>query len=327
MKRHTAVVGGTVLVAVLAAVGLHLVAAQPGPGAGRGPRMGGMGGPPFGMGNPAQNFDQIDKNKDGKITKDELADWTWERFARTDTDKDGALTRQELEAMAPPGGGRGGQGPGGPGFGPPGFGPRGRGGEQGASFETSTLAKNDAEKKILGVLDTLAKEDSRGMMNVSPQDGRLLRLLTESVGAKNVIEIGTSNGYSAIWFCLALRDTGGKLTTHEIDAERAALARENFKRAGVDSIVRLVEGNAHETVKKLEGPIDVLFLDADKEGYIDYLNQLLPKVRPGGLVIAHNMNPGQADPNYTKAITANPDLETVFLLMEGAGIGVTMKKY
>jgi predicted O-methyltransferase YrrM len=273
------------------------------------------------MGGPAQNFDQIDKNKDGKITKDELADWIWQRFAAADADKDGALTRQELEAMRPPGGERG------PGFGRPGFGPMGRSGGQRASFETSSLAKTDAEKKILGVLDDMRKRDTRGMMNVSPEDGRLLRLLTETVGAKNVVEIGTSNGYSAIWFALALRNTGGKLTTHEIDADRAALARENFKRAGVASIITLVEGDAHETVKKLEGPIDVLFLDADKEGYIDYFNKLLPKMRPGGLILAHNMNPGQADPNYTKAITTNPDLETLFLLMEGAGVGVTMKKY
>jgi predicted O-methyltransferase YrrM len=78
------------------------------------------------------------------------------------------------------------------------------------------------------------------MMNVSEEDGRLLRLLVESLGAKHVVEIGTSNGYSGIWLCLALRTTGGKLTTYEIDAHRASLARENFKRAGVHEIVTLV---------------------------------------------------------------------------------------
>jgi len=209
----------------------------------------------------------------------------------------------------------------------PGPGRMGRSGRESASYQTAPLGKTDAEKKILGVLETMRKEDSRGMMNVSPEDGRLLRLLAETIGAKHVVEIGTSNGYSAIWFCLALRQTGGKLTTHEIDARRASLARENFKRAGVDSIVTLVEGDAHETVKKFEGTIDILFLDADKEGYIDYFNKLLAKVRPGGLIIAHNMNPRMADPNYTKAITTNPALETLFLLMEGAGVSVTMKKY
>ena len=85
-------------------------------------------------------------------------------------------------------------------------------------------------------------------------------------------------------------------------------------------------GDAHETVKQHKDPIDVLFLDADKEGYLDYLEKLLPLVRPGGLVIAHNMNARQADPDYFKAVTTNPDLETLILLREGMGVGVTMKK-
>jgi predicted O-methyltransferase YrrM len=63
-----------------------------------------------------------------------------------------------------------------------------------------------------------------------------------------------------------------------------------------------------------------------KEGYIDYLEKLLPLVRPGGLILAHNMNGRMADPNYVKAITTNPDLETLILLREGAGVGVTLKK-
>jgi len=160
------------------------------------------------------------------------------------------------------------------------------------------------------------------MMNVPQEDGRLLRVLTETVGAKHVVELGTSNGYSGIWFCLALRKTDGKLTTYEIDARRASLARENFKRAGVDKLVTLVEGDAHEEVTKLKESIDILFLDADKEGYIDYLNKLLALVRPGGLIVAHNINPQQADPKYVEAITTNPDLESVLY----GGVGITLKK-
>ncbi|MHC4063895.1 MAG: O-methyltransferase [Planctomycetota bacterium] len=188
------------------------------------------------------------------------------------------------------------------------------------------LAKGEAEKKVLGVLDDMDRHQRPGMKNVSVADGRLLRVLTESIGAKHVVEIGTSNGYSGIWLCLALRATGGRLTTYEINAERAALARENFKRAGVDQIVTLVEGDAHEEVPKLKDAIDLLFLDADKKGYIDYLDKLLPLVRPGGLIVAHNMVYPPPDPAYIEAITTNPDLETVFLHMDGAGIGVTLKK-
>lgn len=199
----------------------------------------------------------------------------------------------------------------------------GRGGEIDESFFNNKLmSKDDSEQKILSVLDDMDKNQRRGMMNVPVSDGRFLRLLTESLGAKTVVEIGTSNGYSGIWFCLALRKTGGKLITHEIDEGRANLAKQNFKRAGVESLVTLVEGDAHEEVKKLKGPIDILFLDADKEGYIDYLNKLLPLMRPGGLILAHNINSRQADPKFIEAITTNSDLESLLI----NGVSVTIKK-
>jgi predicted O-methyltransferase YrrM len=125
---------------------------------------------------------------------------------------------------------------------------------------------------------------------------------------------------------LALRSTGGKLITHEIDPERAKIAQENFRKAGVSDLITVVLGDAHETVKQHKNPIDILFLDADKRGYIDYLDKLLPLVRPGGLIIAHNMRYPNPDPDYLKAITKDPKLDTSFLLMEGAGVGVTLKK-
>lgn len=163
------------------------------------------------------------------------------------------------------------------------------------------------------------------MLNVPDLDGRMLRVLAEATGARTVVEIGTSNGISAIWFCLALRKSGGKVVTHEIDPQTARLARENFAAAGVADLVTVVEGDAHETVAKLTGPVDLVFIDADKEGYADYLKKLLPLVRPGGLVLAHNISPRMANPEYVKAITTNPDLETVFY-QQGGGLSVTLKK-
>jgi caffeoyl-CoA O-methyltransferase len=217
---------------------------------------------------------------------------------------------------------------GGGGFGPRrgGFGPRRGMFGGGQSFTAQTLPKNDAEKKILAVLDDMERNERGGSMSVPAQDGRILRVLTEAIGAKHIVEIGTSVGYSGVWICLGLQQTGGKLTTHEIDAGRAAQARANFKRAGVDGIVTLIEGDAHETVTKLDSPIDLLFLDADKEGYADYLKKLLPQMRPGGLVVAHNINQAQADPRYVEAITTNAELETVFLNLESSGISVSLKK-
>ena len=94
------------------------------------------------------------------------------------------------------------------------------------------LAKNEEEKKILAVLDDIvAKKET--YLSVPPTDGRMLRLLMEAIDAKKVIEIGTSTGYSGTWISLALVKTHGKLTTFELDAGRAAMAREHFKKAGV----------------------------------------------------------------------------------------------
>jgi len=205
-----------------------------------------------------------------------------------------------------------------------GFGGR-RGGGSSALQQQQPLPANEEEKKILSVLEDMDRNQRRGMMNVPQEDGRILRMLTEAIGAKHVVEIGTSNGYSGIWFCLALRATGGKLTTHDIDEGRASLARENFKRAGVDNMVTLVMGDAHETITKLKEPIDVVFIDADKPGYIDYLNKMLPLVRPGGIILGHNVNMGSQMQDFIEAITTDPNLETVFQ-GQGQGLSVTLKK-
>jgi len=186
--------------------------------------------------------------------------------------------------------------------------------------------RDEAEKRIVAVMEDMYVHQSRGMGNVLPEDGRLLRMLAETLGARHVVEVGTANGYSALWFCLALRSTGGKLTTHEIDPKRIALAKENFQRAGVEGLVTLVEGDAHETIQRLAGPVDLLLLDAEKEGLTDYLKKLLPRMRAGGLVIAHDSS-GQAHlmHDYFQAIASHPDLETVFVDASRWGMCITRK--
>ena len=100
------------------------------------------------------------------------------------------------------------------------------------------------------------------------------------------------------------------------------MAQEHFKEAGVEKMVTITQGDAHELVAKLKGPIDVAFIDADKSGYVDYLNKLLPLVQSGGLILAHNVD---MVPDYVKAVTTSADLETIFY-MEGGGLAVTLKK-
>jgi len=182
-------------------------------------------------------------------------------------------------------------------------------------------AETEAEGKILMVLEKMVKM-RQTYLNVPVQDGKALRLFAESTGARNVVEIGTSTGYSGLWFCLALQSTGGHLTTFEIDPKRAAMARAHFEEAGVENLVTIVQGDAHKKIADLKGPIDVVFIDADKEGYVDYLNQLLPLVRPGGLILAHNIDMVR---DYVRAISSNPGLETIFY-KEGNGLSITMKK-
>ncbi len=191
-------------------------------------------------------------------------------------------------------------------------------------FDSPPLPKDDKEKQALAALDEMTK--GKWHLNVTTREGRVLRQLTEALGAKRVVEIGTSNGYSTIWLALGVRAVGGKVFTHEIDPEKVEMARENFKKAGVDDLITIIEGDAHETVKQHKEPIDVLFLDAEKKGYIDYLEKLLPLVRPGGLILGHDMHRPMPDPRYIKAVTKNPDLDTSFIMMESFGISMTIKK-
>ena len=204
---------------------------------------------------------------------------------------------------------------------PPRGGPRPGGS---SDFEKEPIPKSGGEKRILDTLHEMWQGER--YRNVSLSDGRLLRIFAEVANAQRVVEIGTSTGESALWFAIALQSTGGHLYTHEIDPGRAEIARKNFEKAGVAQIVTIIEGDAHEKVSQHTEPIDILFLDADKEGYIDYLSKLLPLVKPGGLVIAHNMNTRQADASFVKAITEDKNLETLILLKEGTGVGVTLKK-
>jgi predicted O-methyltransferase YrrM len=293
MKRTAIAIAMLMGAVVLARHGSAQQPGQPGPG-----------GPP----NPL--LQAFDTDHDGTLSAAEI-DAAAAKLRERDTNKDGKLTAEELPRRQGGTGGRGGRG--GPGA-----------MESAGDPNKPPLPKDDGEKRILAALDQ-ARHGER-YANVSTADGRLLRQLTESLGAKRVVELGTSTGESGLWFSMALRKTGGKLYTHDISPERIAVARENFKRAGVEDIVVIAEGDAHQTAVKNRDPIDILFIDAEKEGYDAYLKELLPYVRPGGLIIAHNMRRPAPNPRYIEAITTNPDLDTSFVLMDGAGVGITLKK-
>ena len=192
------------------------------------------------------------------------------------------------------------------------------------ALERPPLAASAEERRALAVLDEVYR--NHRYLSVPEPDGRLLRVLVESIGARHVVELGTSTGYSGLWILLGLAKTGGRLTTYEIDRGRHEMARGNFEKAGVLARATLVLGDAHAEATKLKEPIDLLFIDADKEGYPDYLNKLGPLVRAGGLIAAHNMASPPPDPRYIEAVTTHPTYETVFLNMHDAGMGVTLRK-
>ena len=156
------------------------------------------------------------------------------------------------------------------------------------------------------------------MINVAPNQGKLLQMLAEIIGARRILEIGTLAGYSAIWLARAL-PSGGRLITLESDPTHAEVARANLARAGVDGLVEVREGRAADTLPRLvaegAGPFDLIFIDADKPGYADYLTWALELSRPGTLIVADNVvrkgavvDAASADPNVRGARRFNARL-------------------
>ena len=133
------------------------------------------------------------------------------------------------------------------------------------------------------------KAGDKGQLSVSEEDGRFLRVLVTTTNAKRALEIGSAHGYSAIWIGLALRDTGGRLTTIEYDAARAATAAANIRRAGLSDIVTVVPGDAFKEIPKLAGTFDFVFLDAWKPDYQRFFEMVFPRLNARGLFLAHNV--------------------------------------
>ena len=183
------------------------------------------------------------------------------------------------------------------------------------------IAQTADERRILNTISEAVRAGEL-YANVPAADGRMLRLVAETTNAQKIIEIGTSTGISGMWFCMALEKTGGHLTTFELDRHRADLARSHFSKAGVEKLVTIVQGDAHTNLRNVKAPVDIVFIDAEKSGYVEYLNQVLPLVRPGGLILAHNVN---MVPDYVKTVTANAALDTVFY-MQGNQLAITFKK-
>lgn len=126
-------------------------------------------------------------------------------------------------------------------------------------------------------------------MVIAPEEGALLTFLVRLTGAQTVLEVGTFTGYSSLCLARGLAD-GGRLITCDVSQEWTAVAREFWARAGVEDRVELRIGPATDTLRALPPDpfVDLAFIDADKPGYIDYWEQIVPRVRPGGLIVVDN---------------------------------------
>jgi predicted O-methyltransferase YrrM len=182
----------------------------------------------------------------------------------------------------------------------------------------------------------LRASDAAGMpaIHVSPNQGKLLMLVTRLVGARRVLEIGTLGGYSTIWLARGLAD-GGQVVTLEADPRHAEVARGNIARAGLAGVVEVRVGRALDTLPKLaaEGgaPFDLVFIDADKPSYPDYLAWSLRLARPRTLIIADNVvrdgavvDANSADPNvqgvrrFNELLSAEPRVGATALQTVGS---------
>ena len=205
----------------------------------------------------------------------------------------------------------------------------------GAAFGAAALdalaqaprATPELDRQVAAFLD--AHRGRWDYLNVPHQDGKILHDLVVTLGARRILEIGTSTGHSTIWLAWAAAKTGGRVTTIEIDRGRHERALANLKAAGVAQYVDARLGDAHELVKALPGPWDFVFQDADKEWYLQYFLDLDPKMAPGGCYTAHNVARAYAREvrQFLDRVRADPRYDTRFA--EGAssaGISVSCRK-
>jgi len=156
-------------------------------------------------------------------------------------------------------------------------------------IEEYARAHSTPETELLAQVAAVTHDqtDAPGMM-VGPLEGGLLSMLVHMVRPRLVVEIGTFTGYSALAMAAALPE-GGRIVSCEIDEHHAALARDHIGRSPWSDRIDVRLGPAIETVEGLDGPFDMVFIDADKESYVAYYEAVVPKLAPHGIIAADNV--------------------------------------
>ena len=179
------------------------------------------------------------------------------------------------------------------------------------------LYADDAAQRAAGL------PSSQRTRNVERETGRWLALLVRATNARELLEIGSSNGVSTIWLAAAARQNGGRVTGTEILPERAAEANRNLGDAGLDAVAQVVAGEARTIVASLPGPFDLVFIDAEKDDYVDHLETVVGQVRPGGLILADNVISHDLSA-YQAMLRSRRDVETVTVPID-RGVEFTVK--
>ena len=183
----------------------------------------------------------------------------------------------------------------------------------------------EAGPNVSRLLAEIKKKDT-GQLAVSEEDGRFMRLMIATSGAKRALEIGGASGYSAIWIGMGLRATGGRLVTIEYDPVRAKELAENVRRAGLSDIVQVVSGDAFEQIPKIPGTFDFVFLDAWKKDYKRFFEMVYPRLDPRGLFLAHNVvNKRNEMGDFLDVVLKHPALWTTIVSPSDEGMSVSMR--
>jgi predicted O-methyltransferase YrrM len=191
------------------------------------------------------------------------------------------------------------------------------------------------EPEVLDVMARLEMRDrqeraeelpgSERIQALHPESGRLLYVLALAIGAKSIVEIGTSHGYSTLWLASAAKVNGGGVVTCDANPERITAARGNFADASLADVIEILEGDARETLRDRGEAVDLVFIDAEKGYYESYFDVVYQRLVKGGMVIADNVLSHQDElEDYVLYVENHPNLESAMVPI-GRGLEISVK--